>query len=153
MDAERLKALERELPAASPPGANYVPYVRTGNLVYISGQLPKWNGERRFIGKLGRELGVAEGKQAARLSALNLLAVLRVAVDGDWARVMRCVRIAGYVNATDDFTAHSQVIDGASDLLVSVLGEAGRHARMAVGTNGLPHGAAVEVEAVFEVAP
>ncbi|HEX8907175.1 MAG TPA: RidA family protein [Longimicrobiaceae bacterium] len=153
MDAERLKEREKELPQAAAPGANYVQFVRTGNLVFISGQLCKWNGERRFIGKLGRDCGVDEGRQAARLSALNLLAHLRDAVEGDWSRVVRCVRVAGYVNATDDFAAHSQVIDGASDLLVEWLGEAGRHTRMAVGTSGLPYGAAVEVEAVFEVRP
>jgi enamine deaminase RidA (YjgF/YER057c/UK114 family) len=153
MDAERLNALECELPAAAPPGANYVPYVRSGNLVFLSGQLCKWNGEHRYIGKLGREWSVQEGREAARLSALNLLAQLRAAVDGDWGRVVGCVRMAGYVNATDDFTAHSQVIDGASEVVVQAFGEAGRHARMAVGVNGLPHGAAVEVEAVFEVRP
>jgi len=153
MDFERLKARERELPDAAPPGANYVTWVRAGNLLFLSGQLPKWNGERRYTGKLGREFDVPEGRQAARLCALNLLAQLRAAVDGEWEKVVRCVRVAGYVNATDDFTAHSQVVDGASDELVEWLGEAGRHARMAVGTNGLPYGAAVEVEAVFEVRP
>jgi enamine deaminase RidA (YjgF/YER057c/UK114 family) len=153
MDPERLKELERELPPPSPPGANYVSFVRTGSLVFISGQLCKWNGEVRFVGKLGRDFDVADGRRAARLCALNLLAHLREAVKGDWSRVVRCVRVAGFVNATDDFTAHSQVVDGASDLLVDAFGEAGRHARMAVGTNGLPRGAAVEVEAVFEVRP
>jgi len=151
MDAERLSALERELPAAAPPGANYVTYVRSGGLVYLSGQLCKWNGERRYIGKLGREWSVDEGRAAARLCALNLLAQLREAVEGDWSRVVRCVRVAGFVNATDDFTAHSRVIDGASDVMVDAFGDAGRHARMAVGVNGLPYGAAVEVEAIFEV--
>lgn len=153
MDSTQLKERERELPDAAPPGANYVTWVRAGSLLFLSGQLPKWNGERRFTGKLGRELDVPQGRQAARLCALNLLAQLRAAVGGEWEKVVRCVRVAGYVNATDDFTAHSQVIDGASDELVEWLGEAGRHARMAVGTNGLPYGAAVEVEAVFEVRP
>lgn len=153
MDPERLKAREADLPDAAPPGANYVTWVRAGNLLFLSGQLPKWNGERRFTGKLGREFDVPQGREAARLCALNLLAQLRAAVDGDWAKVVRCVRVAGYVNATDDFAAHSQVIDGASDEFVDWLGEAGRHARMAVGANGLPYGAAVEVEAVFEVSP
>lgn len=151
MDPRRLEQLERELPQSAPPGANYVQFVRTGSLVYLSGQLCKWNGEHRFIGKLGRELDVPQGQQAARLCALNLLAHLRDAVGGDWTRVVRCVRVAGYVNATDDFTGHSQVINGASDLLVDVFGNAGRHTRRSVGTNGLPYGAAVEVEAVFEV--
>ena len=105
------------------------------------------------MGKLGREWTEEDGRDAARLSALNLLAQLRVAVDGDWSRVVRCVRLAGYVNATDDFTAHSRVIDCASDVIVGAFGDAGRHARMAVGVNGLPYGCAVEVEAVFEVRP
>lgn len=153
MDSERLAALEAGLPAPAAPGANYVQFVRTGNLVYLSGQLCKWNGEIRFAGKLGRELDVAAGQQAARLCALNLLAHLRTAVEGDWTRVVRCVRVTGVVNATDEFTAHSQVMNGASDLLVEAFGEAGRHTRLAVGTNGLPYGAAVEVEAIFEVRP
>lgn len=148
---DRLRALGRELPRPSSPGANYVQFVRTGNLVFLTGQLSQWNGERRFVGKLGRELGVAEGQEAARLCALNLLAHLEAAVDGDWSRVVRCVRVAGFVNGTPDFVEQSQVINGASDLFVEVLGEAGRHTRMAVGVAALPYGVAVEVEAVFEV--
>jgi len=147
----RLAELQLELPNPSSPGANYVPFVRTGNLVFITGQLSQWNGERRFIGKLGREFGVEEGQQAARLCALNLIAHLKTAVEGDLDRVTRCVRIAGFVNSTPDFLAHSQVINGASDLFVNVFGEAGRHARMAVGVAALPYDVAVEVEAIFEV--
>jgi enamine deaminase RidA (YjgF/YER057c/UK114 family) len=148
---DRLKELGIELPTPSAPGANYVPFVRTGNLVFITGQLSQWNGERRFIGKLGREFGIEEGRQAARLCALNLLAHLRTAVDGDLDRVTRCVRLAGYINSVPDFVAQSQVMNGASDLFVQVLGEAGRHARMAVGVAALPYDVAVEVEGVFEV--
>src|SRR4051794_9728026 len=148
---DRLKELGIELPTPSAPGANYVPFVRTGNLVFLTGQLSQWNGERRFIGKLGREFGIEEGRQAARLCALNLLAHLRTAVDGDLDRVTRCVRLAGYINSVPDFVAQSQVMNGASDLFVQVLGEAGRHARMAVGVAALPYDVAVEVEGVFEV--
>jgi len=148
---ERLMQLSIELPNPSSPGANYVPFVRSGNLVFITGQLSQWNGERRFIGKLGREFGVEQGQQAARLCALNLIAHLRTAVDGDLDRVVRCVRIAGFVNSQPDFLAHSQVVNGASDLFVDVFGEAGRHARMAVGVAALPYDVAVEVEAVFEI--
>lgn len=148
---DRLTALGIELPRPSTPGANYVQFVHTGTLLFLTGQLSQWNGERRYIGKLGREFTVEEGQRAARLSALNLLAHLRAAVANDIDRVVRCVRVVGYVNATDDFTGHSQVINGASDLFVDVLGEAGRHTRMAIGTNGLPYGVAVEVEAVFEI--
>jgi enamine deaminase RidA (YjgF/YER057c/UK114 family) len=151
MFERRLRELGLELPRPSSPGANYVQFVRTGELLFLTGQLSQWNGERRFIGKLGREFGVADGQAAARLCALNLLAHLREAVRDHPGRVVRCVRVTGYVNATDDFTEHSQVVNGASDLLVAVLGEAGRHTRMAIGTNGLPYGVAVEVEALFEI--
>jgi enamine deaminase RidA (YjgF/YER057c/UK114 family) len=147
----RLQELELELPQPSKPGANYVPYVRSGDLVFLTGQLSQWNGERRFVGKLGRELGVPEGQQAARLCALNLLAHLRVALNGDLDRVVRVVRLAGYVNSMPDFVGQSQVMNGASDLFIDVLGEAGRHTRMAVGVSALPYDVAVEVEGTFEV--
>jgi enamine deaminase RidA (YjgF/YER057c/UK114 family) len=148
---DRLRQRGIELPEPSKPGANYVPSVRTGNLIFLTGQLSQWNGERRFIGKLGREFGVEEGQQAARLCALNLVAQLRAALEGDLDRVVRCVRIAGYVNSMPDFVAQSQVINGASDLFVEVFEDAGRHTRMAVGVSALPYDVAVEVEAVFEV--
>src|SRR6185503_11750709 len=148
---DRLRELDIELPTPSTPGANYVPTVRSGNLLFLTGQLSQWNGERRFVGKLGREFGVADGQQAAELCALNLIAHLRSALSDDLDRVVRCVRIAGYVNSTPDFTGQSQVLNGASDLFVSVFGEAGRHTRMAVGVSALPYDVAVEVEATFEV--
>ena len=147
----RLQELGIELPEPSAPGANYVPFVRTGDLIYLTGQLAQWNGERRFVGKLGREFGVAEGQQAARLCGLNLIAHLRAALEGNLDRVVRTVRLAGYVNSTPDFTAQSQVVNGASDLFVEVFREAGRHTRMAVGVSALPYDVAVEVEGVFEV--
>ena len=149
---DRLRELGIELPTPSAPGANYVPTVRSGNLLFITGQLSQWNGERRFVGKLGREFGIAEGQQAARLCALNLIAHLREALADDLDRVVRCVRVAGYVNSTPDFTGQSRVINGASDVFVSVFGEAGRHTRMAVGVSALPYDVAVEVEATFEIA-
>jgi enamine deaminase RidA (YjgF/YER057c/UK114 family) len=147
----RIQELGIELPQPSRPGANYVPFVRAGGLLVLTGQLAQWNGERRFVGKLGAEFGVAEGQEAARLCALNLVAHLRAALDGDLDRVVRCVRVAGFVNSTPDFTAQSQVVNGASDVFVQIFGEAGRHARMAVGVSALPYDVAVEVEAVFEV--
>ena len=147
----RLKELGLELPTASTPGANYVPFVRSGALVFLTGQLSQWNGERRFVGKLGREWGVEQGREAARLCGLNLIAHLKTAAGGDLDRVRRCVRLAGFVNSTPDFLAQSQVINGASDLFVDVFGDAGRHARMAVGVAALPYDVAVEVEGVFEV--
>lgn len=148
---DRLRSLGIELPMPSAPGANYVPFVRTGNLVFLTGQLSQWNGERRFIGKLGREFEVEQGKQAARLCALNLIAHVRAALDGDLDRVVRCVRIAGFVNSVPEFVSQSQVLNGASDLFVEVFGDAGRHARMAVGVSALPYDVGVEVEGVFEV--
>jgi enamine deaminase RidA (YjgF/YER057c/UK114 family) len=147
----RLKELELEIPQPSKPGANYVPYVCSGNLMFLTGQLSQWNGERRFVGKLGREFAVNDGQQAARLCALNLLAHLRVALEGDLDRVARVVRLAGYVNSTPDFVGQSQVMNGASDLFVDVFGDAGRHTRMAVGVSALPYDVAVEVEGTFEV--
>ena len=149
--AARLVELGIELPNPSAPGANYVPFVRTGDLVFLTGQLSQWNGERRFIGKLGREFGIEEGQQAARLCALNLIAHLAAAVEADLDRVRRCVRVAGFVNSTPDFLSHSQVLNGASDVFVQVFGDAGTHTRMAVGVAALPYDVAVEVESVFEV--
>lgn len=148
---QRLRLPGIELPVPSSPGANYVPYVQTGHLLFLTGQLSQWNGERRFLGKLGREFSVAEGQHAARLCALNLIAHARHALEGDLDRVARCVRIAGFVNSTPDFSGHSQVLNGASDLFVQLFGDAGRHARMAIGVAGLPYGVAVEVEAILEV--
>jgi len=147
----RLKALGIELPQPSVPGASYVPFARAGDLVFLTGQLSQWNGERRFIGKLGREFGIPEGRAAARLCVLNLLAQLRVALDGDLDRVVQTVRLAGYVNSMPEFVGQSQVMDGASDVLIEVLGTAGQHTRMAVGVSALPYDVAVEVEGLFGV--
>jgi len=147
----RLAELKIELPQATTPLANYVPSVRAGDLLFVSGQICQWNGERRFIGKLGREISLAQGQEAARLCALNILAVAKSALDGDLDRILRCVRLGGFVNSVDDFTQQPQVVNGASNLMVEVFGDAGRHARAAVGVNVLPSNVAVEVEAVFEV--
>jgi enamine deaminase RidA (YjgF/YER057c/UK114 family) len=147
----RLKELGIELPQPSAPVANYVPYTVSGNLVVVSGQLCVWNGERRFVGKLGAGIGIADGQQAARLCALNVLAHLRAACGGDLDRVRRIAQLRGFVNCTPEFTDMPQIVNGASDLMVEVFGDAGRHARAAVGTNALPGGVAVEVEAVVEI--
>jgi enamine deaminase RidA (YjgF/YER057c/UK114 family) len=148
----RLKELGLTLPAATTPAANYVPTVRTGNLVFVAGQVTLNNGKLEYVGKLGREFGVEDGQKAARLCALNIIAHLKNACDGDLDRVRRCVRVGGFVNAVPEFGDHPKVINGASDLFVQVFGEAGKHARAAVGVGSLPFGVAVEVEAVFEVA-
>lgn len=147
----RLRELKIELPNASAPAANYVPFVRTGNLLVMAGQVCQWNGERRFVGKLGRDFTVEQGQEAARLCGLNLIAQAKAALDGDLDRLVRCVRLGGFVNSTPDFTEQPRVINGASDLMVDVLGDAGRHARTAIGTNVLPFDLAVEVDAIFEV--
>jgi len=150
---DRLRTLGIELPKPSTPGANYVPYVRSGDLVFLTGQLPQWNGERKYIGKVGREYTVDDGKKAARMCALNLISHLRVAVEGDLDRVVRCVRITGFVNSAPDFYHHPQVINGASDLLVDVFGDAGRHTRSAVGLAELPFDIAVEIELIARLRP
>jgi len=147
----RLKELGIELPQPAAPVANYVPYTVSGNLVFISGQICQWNGELRFVGRLGAAIGIADGREAARLCALNILAHLRVACGGDLDRVRRCLRVGGFVNCTPEFTDMPQVVNGASDLMVAVFGDLGRHARAAVGMSSLPGGVAVEVEAIFEI--
>jgi enamine deaminase RidA (YjgF/YER057c/UK114 family) len=141
-----------ELPQAAAPVANYVPFTIAGNLVVVSGQLCVWNGERRFIGKLGAGISIADGQQAARLCALNILAHLQVACGGDLDRVRRIVRLGGFVNCRPEFTEMPQVVNGASDLMVELFGDSGRHARAAVGVSSLPGGVAVEVEAIAEIA-
>lgn len=148
----RLTELGIELPRPAAPVANYVPYTRAGNLVFVSGQLCQWQGELRHVGKLGSGIGVAEAKDAARLCALNILSHVRAACDGDLDRVSRVLRVGGFVNSTPDFTEMPQVINGASDLMVELFGDIGRHARAAVGVSSLPGGAAVEVEATLEIA-
>jgi enamine deaminase RidA (YjgF/YER057c/UK114 family) len=148
----RLKELGIDLPQGSAPVANYVPFTVSGKLVIVSGQVSVRDGKPEFVGKLGREISIADGRQAARLCALNILAHLQIACGGDLDRVKRVLRLGGFVNCTADFTEMPQVVNGASDLMVEVFGDAGRHARAAVGVNSLPLGVAVEVEAMFELA-
>lgn len=146
----RLADLGVTLPDAPAPAANYVPFVVTGNLVHISGQVSQ--SEAGLIkGRLGEDLGVDEGAEAARRCAISLLAQLRKACGGDFSRLSRAVKLTGFVNSTPAFTDQPKVINGASDFLVSVLGEAGRHARSAVSATSLPLGVAVEIEAIFEL--
>jgi enamine deaminase RidA (YjgF/YER057c/UK114 family) len=147
---ERLARLGIELPRAGAPAGNYVPTVFAGGLLFLSGQLCGWNDERRFIGRLGHELTIEQGQQAARICGMNIIAHLRNAL-GDLDRVIQCVRLSGFVHATADFTEHAKVLNGCSDLMVEVFGDAGWHTRVAVGATGLPYGMAVEVESIFEV--
>jgi enamine deaminase RidA (YjgF/YER057c/UK114 family) len=148
----RLTELNVSLPAASVPAANYVPVVIAGNLAFVSGQVPVLQGEFKYLGKVGVDLTIEQGQQAARLCALNIIAQLKLALGGDLDRVRRCVKVGGFVNCESGFGEQPKVINGASDLFVQVFGDAGRHARFAVGTNALPFNVAVEVDAVFEVA-
>jgi enamine deaminase RidA (YjgF/YER057c/UK114 family) len=147
----RLGELRIELPEATAPMANYVPFTVTGNLVFIAGQICQWNGERRHVGKLGDRISIEEGRSAARLCALNILTHLRTACGGDLDRVRRVVQLRGFVNCTPEFTDMPQIVNGASDLMVEIFGDTGRHARAAVGVTSLPGGVAVEVEAIFEI--
>jgi enamine deaminase RidA (YjgF/YER057c/UK114 family) len=149
---KRLKDLGIELPVATTPVANYVPFVVSGSLLFIAGQIPLVNGELRHVGKLGAGISVEDGQKAARVCALNLLAQAKVACGGDLDRIRRCVKVTGYVNCTPDFVDIPSVINGASDLFVEVLGDSGRHARVAIGTGSLPRGVATEVDAIFEIA-
>jgi enamine deaminase RidA (YjgF/YER057c/UK114 family) len=147
---QRLATLGLALPEIPAAIANYVPAVRSGRLVFLAGQIARGPDGKFLAGKIGRELTEAEGAAAARTCALQLLAVLK-AEAGELSRVKRIVRVGGFVNCTEDFTAQPKVINGASDLLVAVFGEAGKHARAAVGVNSLPAGAPVEVELVAEL--
>jgi enamine deaminase RidA (YjgF/YER057c/UK114 family) len=150
---QRLKSLGIDLPSPSTPGGNYVPAVIVHDMVYLAGQVTRRDGKVQFVGKLGRDFDVAQGQDAARLCAQNLLAQLKAACGGDLDRVIRCVRLAGFVNCTPDFSEQPQVINGASDLMVALFGEAGKHVRTAVGVNALPSGVACEVEAIFQIHP
>ena len=147
----RLSELGLTLPDAPAPAANYVPFVRTGDLLFVSGQISQ--GPAGLIkARLGETMDVAEGAEAARRCGLSLLAQARAALGGDLDRLVRVVKLGGFVNSTPDFTDQPKVINGCSDLMVAVFGEAGRHARAAVSAPALPLGVAVEIEAVFQVA-
>jgi enamine deaminase RidA (YjgF/YER057c/UK114 family) len=145
----RLKELGITLKQGPAPAGNYMPVVTTGNLAFVSGQVPVEDGQRKYVGKLGREYQVADGQKAARLCAIALLTRLKDAYDLD--RVARCVKLVGFVNSTPEFVDQPTVVNGASDLMVEVFGDDGRHARSAVGVASLPFGCAVEVEAIFEI--
>ena len=149
---ERLREQGLSLPPPARPAANYVPYTVSGKLLFVSGQLPMQGGGVAVTGQLGRDVGLDQGQAAARLCALNLLAQAKAACGGDLDRLARCLKLGGFVSCAPEFTDHPKVINGASDLIASVMGEAGQHARFAVGCPSLPLNAAVEVEAIFELA-
>ena len=146
---DNLNRLGITLPDAPAPAANYVPYVVAGNMVYVSGQLPLVDGKLTVTGHVGKNVSTEEAAAQARLCAINLLAQLKAACGGDLSRVKQVVKLGGFVACTDDFTDQPEVINGASDLMVEVFSDAGRHARFAVGSNTLPRGTCVEVEGTF----
>ena len=149
--AKRLSELNITLPTASTPVASYVPYVITGNLVFISGQLPYENGVAKITGRLGENVDIETGQRAAYHCGLNVLTHLQNACGGDLDRVARCIKLGGFIASTPDFFDHPQVMNGASQLIEQVLGDKGKHARFAVGVAVLPKNAAVEVDAIFEI--
>ncbi|MCR4376907.1 MAG: RidA family protein [Rhodospirillales bacterium] len=148
----RLAELGLTLPQAAAPAANYVPYVQSGNLVFVSGQITLKDGALQYVGRVGQDFTTEQAYEAAKLCGLNLIAQVKAACGGDLDRVKRVVRLGGFVNCTSDFTDQPKVINGASDLMAQVFGDKGKHARAAVGVNTLPLGVAVEIDGVFEVA-
>ncbi len=150
--AERLKEMGISLPEAAAPAANYVPYVIAGNILHISGQLPLEGGKIAVTGHLGRNVDVATGQRAAELCAINILAQASAALGGDLSRIKRVIKLNGFVASVPEFVEQHLVINGASNLIAGVLGDAGKHARAAVGMAALPMNAAVEIDAIMEIA-
>ncbi len=148
----RLASVGLKLPGAPSPAANYVPYVITGKLVFIAGQAPVLDGKYLSVGRVGAEVTVEAAQAAARLCGLNVLAQVKAAAGGDWSRVKRCVRLCGYVSSAPDFFEQPKVVDGASDLMVQALGDAGKHARSALGVIALRGNVPVVIDAIFELA-
>ncbi len=148
----RLAALGITVPQAAAPVANYVGYVKTGNLVFVSGQVPIKDGKFLYQGKVGAEISLDEAQEAATLCAVNIISQLKDACGGDLDKVQRIVKLGGFVNSIPEFTDQPKVINGASDLMVEVFGDAGKHARAAVSAGALPLNVAVEVDAVAEIA-
>ena len=150
---ERLKELGIELPIPLKPLANYVPYRWSGSLLFVSGQVPVQNGTLPYLGKVGVDLSIEQGQAAARLCAINILAQVNAALNGNLDHVNACLKLGGFVNCAPDFSDQPTVINGASDFMVDVFGDKGRHARAAVGSNALPRNVAVEVDAIFDCQP
>jgi enamine deaminase RidA (YjgF/YER057c/UK114 family) len=148
---QKLISLGIELPPSAAPVANYVPYVITGNIVVISGQLPFKDGKLQHLGKAGKEVSIEQAQEAARLCGIGLLSHLKLACGGNLDRIKRCIRLGVFVSSAEGFTDHPKVANGVSDLMVAVLGDAGKHARAAVGVSELPFGVCVEVDGMFEI--
>lgn len=147
----KLNEMGLKLPSVAAPAANYVPYVISDKTIFVAGQIPFLNGETMHLGRVGDDLTLDDGVEAAIACALNILAQVDEAVSGDWSKVQRCVKLGGFVSCTSDFTNHPKVINGASNLIGEVMGEAGKHARFAVGAPSLPLGVAVEIDAIFSL--
>jgi enamine deaminase RidA (YjgF/YER057c/UK114 family) len=148
----RLKDLGITVPEAAAPVANYVGFVRSGNLVFVSGQVPIKDGKFHYQGKVGAEVSLEDAQEAAKMCAVNIIAQLKAACGGDLDRVQRIVKLGGFVNSVPEFGDQPKVINGASDLMVAVFGDKGKHARAAVSAGALPLGVAVEIDAVAEIA-
>ena len=147
----KLTSLGITLPTPAAPVANYVGFVKSGDQIFVSGQLPSQDGKLQFPGKVGSEVSPEDAKKAARICAINILAQLKVACEGNLERVVRCVKLGIFVNGDANFKDHPMVANGASDLMVEALGDAGKDARAAVGSGSLPFGVSVEVDAIFEI--
>ena len=149
--SDRLNELGITLPDAPAPAAHYVPYVQTGKLLFISGQVPMVNGAIEVTGKVGADVSIETAQQQARICAINILAQINAATGGDLSQVKQVIKLGGFVACADDFTNQPEVINGASDLMADLFGSAGQHARFAVGTNALPRGVCVEIDALVEL--
>jgi enamine deaminase RidA (YjgF/YER057c/UK114 family) len=148
---KKLETLGITIPDAPTPAANYIPYVISGNLVFIAGQVPFENGKINYTGKVGKDIDINKAKEVAKICGLNVISVLKNAVNGDLSKVKKCVKLGIFVSCTSDFHQQPEVANGASDLMVEIFGENGKHARFAVGANSLPRNVPVEVDAIFEI--
>ena len=148
---ENIKNLGLNIPELPKALANYVPYKIVGKTMYISGQAPVKNGELIYKGKVGSDISVEDGIEAARLCVINIIAAVKTGLEGDWSKLDSFVKLTGFVNCQDDFTDQPKIINGASDMLVEIFGDQGRHARVAVGSNALPLGIAVEIDAIAQL--
>ena len=148
---ENIKNLGLNIPELPKALANYVPYKIVGKTMYISGQAPVKNGELIYKGKVGSDISVEDGIEAARLCVINIIAAVKTGLEGDWSKLDSFVKLTGFVNCQDDFTDQPKIINGASDMLVDIFGDQGRHARVAVGSNALPLGIAVEIDAIVQL--
>ena len=148
---ENIKKLDLKIPDLPSPLANYVPYKVSDNTVYVSGQGPVIDGKIIYSGKVGNEISQEEGVKAAELCCINIIAALKSSINGDWNRLDTFLKLGGFVNCDNDFSDQPKIINGASDLLVNIFGDKGRHSRFAVGSNALPHNISVEIDAIIKI--